>query len=319
MQSFASEFNSLKYVIEKSHKILLVAHNSPDADTTGSVFALKRYIESLGKVAVAACFDPVPEYLLTLVTERFEIPESLDLKVFDVVIATDSVERGFNKILDKLNENQLIVLMDHHPDIGLKGDITIIDSTFSSVCEIIYRFFEFNNIKIDKDMAAFLMLGILGDTGSFQHSNTTGQVMEIASQLLKRGALIPKIVNIIFANKKLSTLKLWGRAFSKAKINPKNGMIVTVLTQKDIEECEASSEDISQVASVLNTVPGTKFSLILSEKEEGAIKGSLRSENYKGVDVSEIAHQFGGGGHRLASGFEVKGKIVETEEGWEIV
>jgi nanoRNase/pAp phosphatase (c-di-AMP/oligoRNAs hydrolase) len=45
----------------------------------------------------------------------------------------------------------------------------------------------------------------------------------------------------------------------------------------------------------------------------------LRSEEYKGVDVSEIAHKFGGGGHKLASGFEVKGNIVETENGWEIV
>jgi len=57
----------------------------------------------------------------------------------------------------------------------------------------------------------------------------------------------------------------------------------------------------------------------LSEREDGIVKGSLRSEEYKGVDVSKIAAQFGGGGHKLASGFEVKGKIVETEEGWEIV
>ena len=78
-------------------------------------------------------------------------------------------------------------------------------------------------------------------------------------------------------------------------------------------------EDIAQVSGILNTVPGTKFAMILSEREDGIIKGSLRSEEYKGVDVSEIAHLFGGGGHKLASGFEVKGKIVETENGWEII
>jgi phosphoesterase RecJ-like protein len=143
--------------------------------------------------------------------------------------------------------------------------------------------------------------------------------MNIASDLMKKGAPISKIVDIVFANKKISTLKLWGRAFEKAKINPRNGMIATVLTEDDIKDCEASTEDIAQVASILNTVPGTKFSLILSQREGDNIKGSLRSEEYKGVDVSEIAHQFGGGGHKLASGFEVKGKIVETEEGWEIV
>ena len=136
---------------------------------------------------------------------------------------------------------------------------------------------------------------------------------------MKKGAPISRIVDTVFTNKKISTLKLWGRAFEKAKINAQNGMIATVLTMEDIENCEATTEDISQVASILNTVPGTKFSLILSQRDEDTIKGSLRSEEYKGVDVSEIAHKFGGGGHKLASGFEIKGKIKETEDGWEIV
>jgi phosphoesterase RecJ-like protein len=184
---------------------------------------------------------------------------------------------------------------------------------------MIYRFFIFCNLKITKEMATCLMAGILGDTGSFQHSNTSTYVMNIASDLMKKGAPISKIVDTVFANKKISTLRLWGRAFEKAKINSKSGMIATVLTEDDIKDCDASTEDIAQVASILNTVPGTKFSLILSQREGGLIKGSLRSEEYKGVDVSEIAHQFGGGGHKLASGFEVKGKIIETEDGWEIV
>jgi phosphoesterase RecJ-like protein len=163
------------------------------------------------------------------------------------------------------------------------------------------------------------MLGILSDTGVFQHSNTTPRIMEIASHLMKKGAPVSKIVQTTFSNKNICTLKLWGRAFDRAKINSRNGMIVSVLTEKDMEECSATTEDIAQVASILNTVPGTKFSLILSERGDGLVKGSLRSEEYKGVDVSKIAAQFGGGGHKLASGFEVKGRIQETERGWEIV
>lgn len=318
MKSFSFEFNNLNYVLKKAKKILLIAHNSPDGDAVGSVFALKYYIESLGKEVVASCFDPVPEYLADLVQDNFKNPEDLDLSSFDVFVAADSVERGFPKIFEKLNEDQLVVLIDHHPDIALKGDINIMDPTVSSACELVYSFLEFNKVRIGKTIATFLMLGILGDTGSFQHSSTSQRVMEVAAELLKKGALISRISNIVFANKKLATLKLWGRAFEKARIL-NNGMILTVLTKKDIEECEASADDIAQVASFLNTVPGTKFSLILSERGDGLVKGSLRSENFKGVDVSEIAHQFGGGGHKLASGFEVKGKIKETEEGWEII
>ncbi|MFA7209636.1 MAG: bifunctional oligoribonuclease/PAP phosphatase NrnA [Parcubacteria group bacterium] len=319
MQNFKQEFNTLNFVINESQTILLFAHSRPDGDTTGSVMALKEYAVRMGKKVDIACYDPFPEYLKSLSEETFINPENLDLGKYNLIIATDSVERGFHKIAGSIADNQIVAILDHHPDISLKGDITIIDATYSSVCEIIYDFFAFNKIDINRKMATFLMLGLMSDTGSFQHSNTTSKVMGIASQLMKKGAPISKIVETTFANKNISTLKLWGKAFEKAKINPDNGMIISVLTQKDLEECEAGTEDIAQVSSILNTVPGTKFALILSERENGTIKGSLRSEEYKGVDVSKIAAQFGGGGHKLASGFEIKGKIVETENGWEIM
>ncbi len=319
MKVFVREFSTLNYIINKSEKILLVAHSNPDSDTVGANLALKKYIASLGKTADIVCLDPIPEYLEDLFGSSSSLSDDIDASPYDAVIGCDSVERGMHKIFPKLREDQATVLIDHHPDITLQGDVNIMDSTRSSVCEIVYRFFAFINAKITSEIATCLLAGILGDTGGFQHSNTSTEVMNIASDLMKRGALLSKIVDVVFANKKISTLKLWGKAFEKARINEKNGMIVTVLTQEDIEECESTLEDIAQVASILNTVPGTKFSLILSQKDDGTVKGSLRSEEYKGVDVSDIAHQFGGGGHKLASGFEVKGKIVETEDGWEIM
>lgn len=320
MKDFSSEFNTLNYVIKKSSKILLFAHSSPDGDTVGSVLALKEYIENyLHKTVDIACLDPLPDYLHGLAKAKFNFPQHLDLKSYDSIIACDSVERGFDKILSQLSDQQAIVIMDHHPDITLKGDVNIVDFFYSSVCEIIYDYLEFSEVKINSVIATYLMMGIMGDTGNFQHSNTTPRVMEVASDLMKKGASFSKIVESVFTNKKMSTLKLWGIAFEKARINPVNRMITTVLTQKDIEDCNASTDDIAQVAAILNTVPGTKFSLVLSEREDGKIKGSLRSEEYKGTDVSAIAHQFGGGGHKLASGFEVTGKIIETDTGWEII
>lgn len=319
MKNFNQEFNTLNYVIKESENILLFAHSRPDGDTTGSVLALEEYIKTLGKKADIACYDPFPEYLKPLFEEAFINPANLDLKKYNLIIATDSVERGFHKILDQVQDNQIVALIDHHPDITIKGDINIIDAKYSSVCEIIYDFFLFNKIEINRKIATPILLGLMSDTGSFQHSNTTPKVMEIASQLMKKGAPLSKIVETTFANKNISTLKLWGKAFEKAKINPANGMIVSALTQKDLEDCNAGTEDIAQVSGILNTVPGTKFALILSERGNGLIKGSLRSEEYKGVDVSKIAAEFGGGGHKLASGFEIKGTIVETKDGWKVI
>jgi len=319
MQDFSKDFKTLNYVIKQSDNILLFAHTHPDGDTAGSVLALKEYAKTLGKNADIACFDSFPPFVTSIISETFIHPDELDLKKYQLVIACDSVERGFKEIQPKLLENQVIAILDHHENVSVQGDINISDPSFSSVCEIIYDFFVINKIEISKKIATSLLLGILFDTGTFQHANTSSKIMKVASELIKKGAPLTKINSLIFSNKSLPTLKLWGRALERSRINKENGLIASYLTLRDIKECEADSEDIAYISSILNTVPGTRFALILSEKENGKIKGSLRSEEYKGVDVSEIASQFGGGGHKLASGFEIEGKILETAEGWEII
>jgi len=321
MQSkFAQEFNTLKYVIKESDEILFWAHKHPDGDTLGSILALKEYANILGKKSDIGCFDSAPSYLSFIAgQEKILKPEEINFSKYKLIVACDSADRGFHLIRNKIKDTQVIAILDHHLNHQTFGDINIIDSNVSSVCELVYDFFTFNEIKITKKIADYILTGILYDTGKLQHSNTNAKVMEISSELIKKGANLKKIVSALFENKNISALKLWGRTFEKAKVNLENGMIVSVLTKKDIQECQASTEDISQLASILITVPDTKFSLILSERENGKIKGSLRSEEFKNIDVSKIASQFGGGGHKLAAGFEIDGKIAETADGWEII
>lgn len=316
---FVAEFRNIRYIIENAEHILLVAHTRPDPDTIGANIALKEYLTDLGKQVDIVCFDPFPDYLMSLFSHTFLSPDQVQWSLYQAVIASDSVNRGFDKMMPYLQEDQVTVLIDHHPDITLTGDVVVIDASYSSTCEILFHYFEHHHIAITARMATALLTGISGDTGNFQHSCTTPRVMEIASILMKRGAPLAKISDSVFTNKKISTLKLWGRAFAKAKINQKNGMIVSALTQTDIVECDASTSDINQVATILNTVPGTKFSLVFFQLNDTTIKGSLRSEEGKGVDVSAIAHRFGGAGHRLASGFEMAGQIRETPAGWMVV
>lgn len=309
-------FKGLSDHIHNAQRILLFAHKSPDSDTIGSVSALRLFLIKQGKHADIACFDPFPLTLRTLVDQTFHHPDKLDMHSYDMVIACDSVERGFHLVRPSLLPHQVVALLDHHPDITMRGDITIIDPTKSSTCEIVYDYFVHCSAPIDKSIASALLLGILGDTGNLQHANTSTHVLNISADLLSHGAPINKIAQGIIANKKITTLQLWGKAFSKARIKKNMGMIVTALTQEDMRSCNATSEDISQVANMLATVPGVRFALILAQKDTDIIKGSFRSEEKGNVDVSSIAAKFGGGGHKLASGFEMRGRLYETPDGW---
>lgn len=317
---FAKEFTEVGKELKKAKKILLVAHSRPDGDTVGSVFVLKEYLEnSLGKRVDATCADFFPDYLRSIFPDADFVGSSGILPDdYDLIIGCDAVERGFEKIVTEKNKKQKVILFDHHPRLELKKiepDIVVADEKYSAVCEILYDFFDFHRIDLTKKMATYLLTGILGDTGVFQHANTTPRVMEITADLMRKGAPLSKIIQLSFKSKKMETLKLWGRALERAKMNEKTGVIMSYITRQDLEELGVNSEDISSVAEILNTVSEAKFSLVLAEREDNRIKGSLRSEWYKNVDVSEIARRLRGGGHRLASGFEVAGRLVEGKGG----
>lgn len=319
MKLFASEFQTLSYIIEKSPSFLLFAHSRPDVDTIGATLALSWFLEERGKAVSIACFDPFPPHLSTLLPGTFLHPDQIDITGFGVVIACDSVDRGFDRIVPHLAESQATVTIDHHPDIAIQSDLAIIDTQASSTCEILFAYFERMGVSLSKRIATALLAGIIFDTGNLQHACTTPRVMDIASALMKQGAPLDKIVDTIFTNKSVSALRLWGRAFERSVLNEKTGMLITAITKKDIEECAASSEDVYNVASILSTVPEAKCAMVLSECDRMIVRASLRSMERHNVDVSKIAHHFGGGGHRLASGFELSGEIRQTSAGWMVV
>lgn len=319
MRYFGKEFKTLEFIIDKAEDILLVAHKRPDPDTVGANLALALYLESRGKKVDIACYNPFPDNVKPILSGTFLHPDQLDLEKYDAVIACDSVDRGFHEFAARFREDQVIVLIDHHPDIGLSGDVVMIDPQYSSTCEIVYLFLMHIKAKITKPMATALLTGILFDTGNFQHSSVSPQIMDVASHLMKLGAPLTKIAAVLFTQQNISAMKLWGKAFEKAKFVPHTGMLVTAVTKEDIIECEATPDDIYQVTSILSTVPEARFALVLSERDEETVRGSLRTSEHQGIDVSALAHEFGGGGHKLASGFEIKGKIVETESGWQVI
>ncbi|MBP9752069.1 MAG: DHH family phosphoesterase [Candidatus Moranbacteria bacterium] len=320
MQDFSSEFRNLGYVIRNAERILLFAHTRPDPDTVGANIALREYLRSVGKTVDIACFDRLPIFAAGLFPGIvFRSPDDIDFSIYDAVIASDSVDRGFHLIRDKIPEKTVVALIDHHPNIQVEGDIRIIDTGFSSSAEIVFSFFRSQEIEMTPKTATPLLMGILGDTGNLQHSCTSLETFAAASTLIQKGAQLQKITSDVFANNEISTLKLWGKALSRARINQANGMIYSAITETDIADLgNPSTEDLYIASTMLNTVPDAKFSLLFYQIDPETVRGSLRSEPHKGVDVSAIAKTLGGGGHTLSSGFEIKGRIVEMADDWEI-
>jgi phosphoesterase RecJ-like protein len=119
----------------------------------------------------------------------------------------------------------------------------------------------------------------------------------------------------MFRTTPVKTLKVWGRILENTRVN-EDGVTVSVITGNDLEELNASADDASGIVDMLNSVPGSKYTVLLHEDKNGKVKGSFRTQSDE-VDVANIAEQFGGGGHRKAAGFTMPGRIKQ-EIHWKI-
>lgn len=309
-------------IIKNSDNLCLIAAAGLDGDTLGCVLASHLAMQRMGKKSIVYCEEDVPP-MFRFLPAVDQISNDCDLSDCQIAILFDIGEFSrvsFSKEVERaLSEGKTVINMDHHPQRDNANTMNVINVKVAAVCEMVYELLTILRVDINEDIATCLLTGIFTDTGSFRHANTTADTLRISGELMKRGAKLPLIAQYSFGKKPISTLHLWGRALERLKVDPKSGLAHSVITKKDIEECGAGLEDVEGLASVLNTTKGSKFSMLLTEAEEGKIRGSLRSEEYKGVDVGKIAQQLGGGGHTLASGFEILGRLILDGGKWKLV
>jgi phosphoesterase RecJ-like protein len=82
------------------------------------------------------------------------------------------------------------------------------------------------------------------------------------------------------------------------------------VTQKMLERTYTTMEDTEYFINLPRAVSSVRVAVFLKEVEPLHVSVSLRAKGK--CDVSLVAARFGGGGHRNASGFRVKGQSVEA-------
>lgn len=313
------QLHDIKTLLQTAHRIVIISHRGPDGDTLGANLALKHALKQWGKNVISACVDAPPEYSFML-DGIFEFVNDFDLANIDLVIAVDCGAHylmKFDETKPELLEKKIpLINIDHHQSNDRFGTHNLVDDEAAACALILYDLLIEWGFTITRDMATALMMGLYFDTGSFMHSNTTPKVMETAAQLMNRGADMKRIVKALFHTNPIPQLHLWGRVLSRTRLSEKHA-VVSVATSRDYAECQADPDHLSGVIDYLNSVPESRFSVLLSEDQKGNVKGSFRTQS-DDVDVGELAALFGGGGHKKAAGFTIKGKL-QPETVWKIV
>ncbi|MFA4931198.1 MAG: DHH family phosphoesterase [Patescibacteria group bacterium] len=246
---------------------------------------------------------------------------------FDLIIVTDTPNLDrLDKIYDENSELFFeipIINIDHHGDNNNFGEINLVDPKSSSVCEILVSIIEALSTDkplLDSSISTCILTGILGDTASFQNSNTTSKSLTVAAQMIAGGAEHLEIIKNIFRTQPLPRLKIWGKILTKLRTKPSLKLAWSAISLADLKEAGAEPNDTSGVIEALiRNLPDTDIFLLIVQTEE-LIKGSLRSN--PPIDINAIATELGGGGHSQSSGFrlydmtlaEAEEKVLQTIE-----
>ena len=343
-----TKFAEAKRVLMEANSVCIISHKGPDGDTIGSNLALRYCLESYGKKVTSACVDPLPKDSLWL-KDADKFVTDFNYDDYDVIVSVDCGARklvAFNERKPELfgggasgrevsddtspgstgaagdggitgkSTRKHFINIDHHESNDNYGTINLVDPKAAATCFVIFFFLRNAKCEITPDTATALLHGLYFDTGSFMHSNTSEYVLKVAFELMRAGANFKRSAKELFHTTPVNKLRLWGRVMERAYVN-EEGVTVSAVSKHDYSVCGASSHDTGGVIDFLNSVPGSKYCVLLSEDDKGLVKGSLRTQR-DDVNLSEVAKEFGGGGHPKASGFGVPGRL-QPVVAWKIV
>ncbi|MFA5421112.1 MAG: DHH family phosphoesterase [Patescibacteria group bacterium] len=326
--------------ILSSDRILLVSHINPDVDAISSLGVFSDILKSLGKKYFSFAenkndnYDYIPhaediisskEELKNIINKNSELGDKY-LEYFDLIITFDcgSLERTNLGSEIELFKNKFVIEIDHHVKVSSYADIEI-KIQLASNTEILYYFLEENSIEINKNIANCILSGILTDTGNFLYPSVKNETLKISSRMLSLGAQFPKIVNNTLRNKNFSDMKVWAIVLENLRINEKYDIAFSFFTYEDFQNIEKMNLEISEdafglIVSFMSSLSEVSTVLLLKEEKMGEIKGNLRvGSTDKDVDVAYLASFLGGGGHKKAAGFMMKGSLIQENDTLRIV
>lgn len=312
-----NNFNEITKLLEKNNSFLITSHKNIDGDAIGSELALYFILKKLNKKPIILNQDRLPRiYNFLPDSDKVHCLEDnyINIKNIDVGIIVDCT--NFERIEEtyKIFKNiKNIINIDHHNSNKKFGKLNYIDSSASSVGEIIYDLIKFINLDLlDEKISTCLYTAIITDTGSFRYSNVSSKTFSVVSDLASQGIKPNLIADNIYNRNTYSGLKLLGKALLTLEVDESNYVSWLTITRDMLNNTEANDEEVEGIIDMARTLENTEVSILFRETKDNKIKVSFRSKGDFNVD--KFAGKFNGGGHPNSSGCVCSGKIAEVKE-----
>lgn len=295
--------------LEAAQSVYIACHIMPDGDAVGSLLALGRALQRLGKHCTMACADPLPGRFDFLSGVHDVVPQPPTVEEVIVTVDVSDIER-LGPLYDETRfHSRPVINIDHHITNTRFGTVNLVHP-LPSTAEIIYMLLRRLRVQPNRDIAAALFTGLLTDTRCFRTGNVTARQLRTAIALMDAGASLTELTELIFNREPASTICLWGQAL--ASVQTQGRVMWTEIDRDMMRRCRASPNDADGLVSFLASTMGVDAAVIFREKDDGRIEVSMRAG--PGWDVSGVAVRLGGGGHPRAAGCTLAGTMKGARE-----
>ena len=304
-------------LLNVSNNILLTTHIRPDGDACGSVRALMEALQNQGKQAHPLFMSPLAAWYGALFKKNPAIlgndvpPEKLPEVYADVdlviIIDTDSRVQlpGFADWLEQCGKQILVV--DHHISGDNLGHVELVDTAAAAAGEVVFDLIKFAGWQITERIAESIFIALSTDTGWFKFGNTDSRIFHTAAELIDAGARPNVIYRLLYQSFTPSRLYLMTRMLDHLQLHADGRIATQYILRKDFDETGASGPDTENLIDECQRIETVEVATLFTELADGGFRCSLRSKGK--VDVRKIAQKYGGGGHTLASGVNLKGTL----------
>ncbi len=299
------DWSPLKDLFTQKDKFLLTTHVRPDADGLGSKLALAEVLERAGKtvqMVIASNWPPRYDFLdPERQIQRYQHPGE-NLKDSEVIIILDTGTWGqLGDFAQFVKESPVPkVVIDHHVSQDDIGAIQLVDISAEATGRLVFEAIEALALPLPESAANMLFAALAMDTGWFRHSNTSAATFSLGEKLMQAGANPTNLYEHLFEQQSLARMLLTGLVLARMQTKLDGKVAYTELHRQDYKTTGALPQDSEDLINYPRSLAGVEVAVMFMEQPEGGIKVSFRSRSL--VDVSQIAEQFGGGGHRRASG-----------------
>ncbi|NQV89086.1 MAG: hypothetical protein HQ488_02085 [Parcubacteria group bacterium] len=191
-----------------------------------------------------------------------------------------------------------VINIDHSPDNEHYGQINLVDLTASACGEVCHDLIE--SIEpglIDDEVATAFLTGMIAKTKSFKTKGVTPKTLQTASKLIAKGAKRDEIVGRLYRTRSIPTLRLWGRALARLKVDEKAKIVWTLLSQQDFLHAGASEDGLTDVIDeLIASSPDAKVVVLIYEMADRNICAIVRTE--RPMDAIALTRGFSASGTR---------------------